>query len=160
MSRRARALVVVAILLGLAAAVPADELRPFGYDSMKAIEASHAGHAFMVVLWATDCAPCRRELGLLAELRERHPQLRVVLVATDGPASAGLVDEVLAGYALAGSESWQFAEGNLERLRYTVDPRWYGELPRAYLYDAGGGRLAVSGPLSETQVETWLASQR
>ena len=156
MNRFVPALLVAAFLGGLAPAVSAGELRPWGYGSMTAIEASHAGSAFIVVLWATDCAPCRRELRLLEGLLERHPAVPVVLVATDDRANEAQVGEVLAQYALDSCESWQFAEANVERLRYSVDPRWYGELPRAYLYDAAGQRRAISGPLSEETLEAWV----
>ena len=160
MSRRAWVLAALgAVLIAPPGTAVADELRLFGYDSAAAIAEEQDGEPYALVLWATDCAPCRRELGLLEELSRDHPELRLVLVATDPPGDVAAVREVLAQYALERADSWQFAEANVERLRYTIDPGWYGELPRAYLVDADGHHAAISGPLPEQRVRDWLASQ-
>jgi len=156
MNRLIATILIAAGLCGLASVASAAELRPYGYDSMKAIETSRAGETFLVVLWATDCAPCRRELRMLEGFVKRYPAATVVLIATDVRANEPLVRDVLAAYALASCETWQFADANAERLRYSIDPDWYGELPRAYLYDSAGERRAISGPLSEETLEAWI----
>jgi hypothetical protein len=55
-------------------------------------------------------------------------------------------------------ESWIFANDNHQQLRYAVDPRWYGELPRGYFYAADGSRRAHSGGLTRPQIEAWLSA--
>ena len=43
-----------------------------------------------------------------------------------------------------------------ERIRYGVDPEWYGELPRTYFYNNEGNREAHSGILTKKLLSQWL----
>ena len=40
---------------------------------------------------------------------------------------------MLAQTGLATAENWTFGDGFIERLRYEIDPRWQGEIPRTVL---------------------------
>lgn len=131
---------------------------PFGPSSMRAIEEQHAGTPFIVAVWATDCPPCRHELQLLGAFANANPQVPVVLIATDTLQHAELVNEILSQYDLTGLDSWMFAEANVERLRYTIDPDWFGEMPRSYFYDSKSNRVARSGALTEMDLQDWLES--
>jgi len=150
----------VAILLVMSllptVALHAADLSVFDPASMRAIEAAHAGDRFIVALWATDCPPCRRELSLLGEFRAQHPNVPVVLIATDSTDNAEFVEQVLESVELPGVDFWLFGDAGAERLRYTIDPGWRGEMPRSYLYDVDGSRVGLSGPLSEDALQGWL----
>ena len=132
------------------------DLQVFGPGSMRDIERAHAGSPFVVAVWATDCPPCRRELELLGTFAKRHPDVPVVLIATDPPGNAGAVEEVLASFELPGAEALQFGDAGAERLRHAIDPTWRGEMPRTYLYGHDGTRAGVSGPISDALLERWL----
>lgn len=127
----------------------------FGPESLGEIERAHAGEPFLAVVWSIECAPCRRELELLAQLAADEPRLRIVLIATDAVEHAAAVNEVASRY-LPAVESWIFADGSAERLRHAVDPEWFGEMPRAYFYAADSSRRGVSGALERTAVLDWL----
>ena len=43
-----------------------------------------------------------------------------------------------------------------ERLRFAIDPRWHGELPRTYLYDRAHVVQAVSGVIPPEQLTKWV----
>ena len=96
---------------------------------------------------------------MLQELRKSHPQLPLVLIATDDIADQAMAGKVLAKYGMETEESWIFADGNPQKLRYEIDPAWYGEMPRAYFYDAAHGREAVSGTVERAKIEAWLAGK-
>lgn len=130
---------------------------PFGPASLRAIEERRAGQPFLAVLWSVDCAPCRRELELLGRVRQAHPELALVLISTDPPGAEAAELEVLANHGLEDVESWGFADANVERLRYSIDPGWFGELPRAYFYRSDGSRRGISGALEEDELLEWLA---
>ena len=49
-----------------------------------------------------------------------------------------------------------FTDPNIERLRYTIDPDWFGALPRSYFYDERGNRKGVSGLLSKEKIYSGL----
>src|SRR5690606_18241478 len=133
--------------------------KPFMAQSLKAIEAEHEGEAFLLVLWSVTCAPCFAELAMLSEALAVDPQLPIVLVATDPPAMRDEVEAVLADYDLLPYAGWQFAEAMPEKLRFHIDPDWYGELPRSYVYDAAHRRRGHSGALSAEQLQHWLQTR-
>lgn len=156
MKLRMRTLLGFAAALLVATAAVAGEPRVFDADSMRAIEQEHAGAPFIVAVWATDCPPCRRELALLSGFSADHPEVPVVLIATDPPDNVEAVDRVLESFALPGADAWRFGDAGAERLRYTIDPDWRGEMPRSYLYDEDGDRVGISGPISTELLQRWL----
>ncbi|ADJ29543.1 TlpA family protein disulfide reductase [Nitrosococcus watsonii] len=128
---------------------------PFESGSLEKILDSRADKPFLLVMWSLECPPCRKEMDLLAEMRRQHPKLDVVLVSTDEMERADQVAAAVKGHGLEKTESWLFA-GPAQRLRYEIDPGWYGEMPRSYFYDANHERVAVSGALEEAQIQAWL----
>ena len=48
------------------------------------------------------------------------------------------------------------AEADEDKLRYSIDPTWYGELPRTYFYDADHQITPLSGKISNSFLDTWL----
>ncbi|MDX9740659.1 MAG: TlpA family protein disulfide reductase [Gammaproteobacteria bacterium] len=131
------------------------EPQPFVRGSQQAIVAAHVGMPFMLALWSLDCTYCRHDLAMLGRLQQDHPQLRLVMVATDPPARRGEIAPALAELGVEG-ESWLFADAYAERLRYEVDAEWLGELPRTYFYDDRGERIGISGSLDEEAVREWI----
>ena len=123
---------------------------------MQQIRAAHAGRPFLLALWSLTCSHCQEELAQLGKLHEQRPELNVVLVSTDTPDDAATLTATLARHGLARAESWVFADGFAERLRFEIDPRWGGELPRTYLYAADHSARAVSGRLDPQQLEPWI----
>jgi hypothetical protein len=96
-------------------------------------------------------------LDLARSVRE-HPGVEVVFVATDDAARAAEAERFLAGHGLGDRESWIFDDPNPQRLRYEIDPRWYGELPRSYCYDHTHRRVALSGKLEQEHLQRWAAT--
>jgi len=46
-----------------------------------------------------------------------------------------------------------------DKLRFYIDPGWYGELPRSYFYDAAQQRSGHSGALTRAQLQDWLGTR-
>ena len=148
-----RLLLIAALLLaGLAQA----EVRPFVAGSLAQIEHENRGRPFILSLWSASCTHCPAELQALGELLRRQPRLELVIVATDTPADAPELQRLAASYGLAGGAQWVFADGQPERLRYEIDRRWYGELPRTYFYDRQHRRLGRSGVVPAGELERWV----
>lgn len=151
------------LLLGLAAALvfassaSAGGPASFTADSLAKIKAQYAGRPFILSLWSVNqCGYCIEELTLLGTLAKTHKDLPLVLVAADSPELAPAMQETLGRLGLGGMDSWVFDDPIPERLRHAIDPSWYGELPRTYLYDAQHRREAVVGVLSEKKLKLWL----
>src|SRR3569832_368137 len=144
-----------AALLALAAA-GAQATEPFVRGRQQAIGAAQQGRPFGQAVWARDCVHCRDDLALLGRLRKQYPALRVILVATDPAEQREQAEQVLALFQLADAPSWLFADRFVERLRFEIDPQWFGELPRTYFYGADDMRTAVCGKLDARDVEQWV----
>lgn len=148
----------ILILLTAAAAVGADSLRPLGRGAFEGLVEGRSQEPFLLVLWSTDCPPCLKEFQVFSELRQAGRDLPVVLVSTDGLARKDSVVSILQKFGLQDLENWVFADPNSERLRYEIDPSWYGEMPRSYFYAADGSRTGLSGGLKHDQIVAWLDS--
>lgn len=148
------------LLAGLAGtAWPAKpSMRLLRDGSFAALVAARREQAFVLVMWSVTCVPCRDEFELLRELRTRYPRLPLVLIATDDVADEAVAARMIERYGLADEESWIFAD-DAQKLRYQIDPGWYGELPRTYFYNSSHRRDGVSGSLTPEQVVTWLREQ-
>lgn len=131
-------------------------LKAFESDSMASIEDIRQGEAFVMVLWSIECPPCLKELKLLSKFKHTDLSTRFILVSTDGEDYRDELEALINVEGLAGYEHWLFKDSIPERLRYKIDPTWYGELPRAYFYDEQGERIAHSGVLTEEILQAWL----
>lgn len=159
MTNRISALVLLAVLAGfsLAARAQQDNFKPFTADSFAEIKASFAGQEFLVGLWSVDCPPCLVELDMMGELLELNPDLPFVLISTDPIGERESAVEFLEDFGLARIESWMFADSFTERLRFSVDPGWYGELPRSYFFDSNHQQQSHSGIMTPELLESWFS---
>lgn len=134
------------------------DLKPFVAESLVDIEQQYKSRPFLMTLWSSDCAPCRLELRILSEIKSEFPDLDLdlVLISTDNIKDAKEINRILKEYHLDAINSWIFAETNIERLRYKIDPHWSGELPRSYFYKVDATRLAVSGSLTKERITKWI----
>ena len=129
---------------------------PFKTDSYNKLLMDN-GDAFLMVMWSLDCPPCIKELKLLGMLYKNNPDFNLVLVSTDSPSRNVEINDLLKESGLANSNSWVFSDESSQKLRYSIDPRWYGELPRSYFHNKGGEyRRSVSGLLETVEILTWL----
>lgn len=134
----------------------AQNIKPFGFSSRQTIEKSHAGQAFILAFWSLDCVYCLDELAILAKFTTQHPKVKLVMVNTDGQSTAREINQALKKFNLpANIEMWQFSESDDERLRYSIDKQWYGELPRTYYYDKAHQIKSLSGSQDEEWLKQW-----
>jgi thiol-disulfide isomerase/thioredoxin len=153
-----RLLACLAAALLASAAAKAAELRVFTSRSFAEIREAGAGRPFVVAFWSTTCSPCAEEMTVLAQLHRAHPAVKVVLVAADGPELQSKVKRFLARHDLGDIETWQFGDEAEERLRYSVDHAWRGELPRAYFFGADGAVIMRSGVPDQKWASDWFAT--
>lgn len=157
LSRAVFALAVAAI--GPISTATGAELRAFDAGSMRAIRSAHAGKPFVLAFWSTQCVACRQEMALWKSIANSHPDLPVVLVATDLPGQEDMVARFLSRYDPGPVERWAFADEFAERVRYAVDRSWRGELPRAYFFDAEHRAEAHSGLVDQNWIQDWISRQ-
>lgn len=148
----------LASLLGVSTyAAETSALKPFTPQSLAAIKQTQEKKPFILAFWSLHCAPCKEDMALFKTLQAKHPNLAIVLVATDGPREHAAVSRFLATQQLGRIQQWAFADEFEERVRFSVDKEWHGELPRSYLFDADHKFTAHSGVLDAKVVEAWLS---
>lgn len=134
--------------------------RPFGSDSLAAIQAKYAGRPFILSLWSVNwCGHCITELTLLGQVAKTQEDLPLVLVATDATEFSAAIEQMQNRLGLSRMDSWVFDDAIPERLRIAIDPSWRGELPRTYLYNARHQREVVTGVLNAEKLLSWLKRQ-
>ncbi|HVL75582.1 MAG TPA: hypothetical protein VM406_06170 [Noviherbaspirillum sp.] len=128
----------------------AGELRRFDADSMQSLVAVQQGKPFVLVLWSLDCAYCEQSLKTLADEQKRRKDLRVVTLSTDSLDDPDVQAAMQAKLRRTGVKSvaWAFGSAPPEQLRYAVDPKWHGEMPRSYWFTGEGAPKAYSGLIS------------
>ncbi len=134
----------------------ADGVRPFVAGSLAKIAAERQGRPFILALWSVSCTHCPTELKALGRLKKAHPDLDVVLVATDDADEAAQTRELAERFGLGRVPQWIFADPIPERLRFEIDRRWYGELPRTLFFDREHKVEAVSGLVPEERLQRWV----
>src|SRR5262249_43377094 len=124
----------LAALVAGAVAVPAFSraqtqyaMRPFGTDTLAAIKSRYANRPFVLAFWSIHCAPCLDDMATWRSLRERFPEVPIVLVSTDPPAEQSAMHKALSRFPPGNVETWAFADDFVERTRYAVDRNGRGE---------------------------------
>lgn len=134
----------------------ADNFEAFNAVSFEEIKSSFEGEEFLLGLWSVDCPPCMVEMQYMAKLIELNPDIPYVLISTDPIEQRENSAEYLEDVGLAELKSWMFADSFVERLRFSIDPNWYGELPRSYYFDNTHGMKSHSGIVSEELLRGWF----
>ena len=137
----------------------ADNFRAFTSDSFEQIKAAFAGEEFLLGLWSVDCPPCLAELQFMGEVLKLNPDLPYVLISTDPIEDREFALDFLEDFQLADIESWIFADSFVERLRFSIDPGWYGELPRSYFFDAEHRVKSHSGIVDKALLQSWFSQE-
>src|SRR5690606_41270171 len=87
-----------------------------------------------------------------------YPDVPLLLNSSDPTDEREEAVYILEEYGLETIESWMFADAFIERLRFSIDPGWYGELPRSYFYNATHGSVAHSGILTREKLLEFFPS--
>lgn len=152
---------ILALLASMAviAALPATAgpaLQAFEPDSLSRIVEQQKGKPFVLVVWSLDCVYCQHSMKALAEEKRRNKDLTVVTISTDpasDPEAVALMQKRLASFGMT-RNAWAYGEAPSEHLRFAIDPKWRGEKPRSYWYNAQGERTAYSGVLTSAMIAT------
>lgn len=148
---------LLVLLLCFSATAYADNFKPFTLESFEQIKSDYAGREFLLGLWSVDCPPCLVELDYMGKLLQLNPDIPYVLISTDPIEQREYAAEFLEDFQLTAMESWMFADSFVERLRYSIDSNWYGELPRSYFFDAKHNVKAHSGIVSRELLSEWFS---
>lgn len=129
-------------------------LRPFEPDSLARMIEEQKSKPFVLVVWSLDCEYCQTSLKALAQEKRKRKDLTVVTLSTDSvsdPEAVTLMQKRLTSLGMTG-KAWAYGTAPSEQLRFAIDPKWYGEKPRSYWFNARGERTAYSGVLTSAMI--------
>lgn len=150
-------LVLITVLLLAAGFVRAEILlNNFETHSYKTIARQYHGDYFLLVLWSVDCPPCIEELPALAKFHQENPKANLVMVSTDSKNQQEDINSLIEKYGLADVQQCVFDGDSVQAIRFSIDPLWYGELPRSYFHHDKNERQAKSGRLDEDTLSAWI----
>ena len=93
---------------------------------------------------------------MIQDIKTEYPDINLTILATENLQQYPQLQSILLEHGLFEEDNWAFEYSNSAKLRYILDPEWYGELPRAYFYNSQHQRFSVSGKLQKSQVILWL----
>ena len=132
------------------------EFMPFDMNTRKVIEKRYIDQPLIISFWSIDCPYCIDDLKKLGKALSKNTNVKLITVCVDGKESAKKAERILSQANLPKHEQYQYAEVDEDRLRYNIDPAWYGELPRTYFYDATHQITPLSGKISKAFLDKWF----
>ena len=93
----------------------------------------------------------------MGDLLKKNPNLPFVLISTDSIEDRESALEFPEEFDVHERKSYMFADSFTERLRFTIDPGWYGELPRSYFFDSQHNRKSHSGIMTIELLSQWFS---
>lgn len=134
--------IVLALVLSLAGAAPAQKLIPLDEAAYARLISSSKGKVTLVSFWATWCVPCRAEVPQLVQLEKRLQDkgLKLVLISADDVDSEMDARRFLTTKNVP-MPSYQKVVKNDDKFIEGLDPKWSGALPALFLYDKTGKKV-------------------
>ena len=132
------------------------DFMPFDMNTRKVIEKRYIDQPLIISFWSIDCPYCIDDLKKLGKALSKNTNVQLITVCVDGRESAKKAERILSQANLPKHEQYQYAEVDEDRLRYNIDPAWYGELPRTYFYDAAHQVTPLSGKISNSFLDKWF----
>ena len=132
------------------------EFMPFEINTRNVIEKKYLNQPLIISFWSIDCPYCIDDLKKLGKALSKNKNVKLITVCVDGKESAKKAERILNLAHLPEHERYQYAEVDEDKLRYSIDPTWYGELPRTYFYDTAHQVSPLSGKISNSFLDAWL----
>lgn len=129
--------------------------KPLTVDNWPQLQADYQGQHHVLVFWSLRCVPCRDELKQLGQVVDVD-DLPIVLINAGGQRQTKMARAFLHEAGLTGLDNRIFAAVIPARLRQTIDPNWYGALPRSVKVTAEGKRTIHLGKTDITGLVVWL----
>tara|TARA_B110000211_G_scaffold110284_1_gene128060 strand:- start:3032 stop:3538 length:507 start_codon:yes stop_codon:yes gene_type:complete len=128
------------------------DLKLFDVGSFEKIVKEKDKKDHLVILWSFDCPPCIKKLKKVSVLNQQYPEYQLTLINTDGLEEQARVKTLLEKYNLLTLDNWIFSDADEEKLRYDIDARWFGDLPRSYFFPIKGKVKRLRGALTSAEL--------
>ncbi len=152
-----KVILICSLFLTTSAYAEEVSIKLFQKDSYQQILNDYKDQPLILVLWSVTCSACLAEMELIQQIHQQNPKLNIIMLSVDGPEFHQEMEQIIKQDKLTTVEQWGFAEDNSPALRYAIDSRWYGELPRTYFFDKQHNKTGISGVLSHKQYNKKIA---
>ena len=152
-------LLVVFLFVSVASKAEPIVIKPFVKGTFAELKQQYSNHPFVLIFWSESCSYCMKELTMFAKLQSKHPEIPLIVVATDPFLDESQVNEMLERSGLLLQQTWVFAEQFPERIYADVNKRWRGELPVTHFFDRDNREIRHLGIVKQEALESWLAAQ-
>jgi len=140
----------------------APEIREVNVEGMRDTIARQRGRVVLLDVWATWCGPCIEEFPRLGEWQKKFGPDRLAIVALSIDSPSDLESQVvpfLRKHDTEGLDLLLYTEGDHDKLVNSIDPKWPGQVPALFLYDAQGHlRHSMPGEHTAAGVEEKIAA--
>jgi thiol-disulfide isomerase/thioredoxin len=125
---------------------------PISAQGLKQAIAAEHGHVVLVDFWATWCVPCEAEYPEFVRLQQKYGKLGLVVIAVSADQRHDVAGKVVPFLRSRHADFAQYLQQSKDPEDFidAFDPNWYGDLPRAFLYDRNGRMVKeFAGPQRE-----------
>ncbi|WP_256361250.1 hypothetical protein [Methylomonas koyamae] len=104
------------VVASLNGAAQADQtpIKPFVPGSYQQILAANAGKPLMLAIWSVDCPSCLKDMAVINQLHDKHPTLKIVMLAADEAEAMPEIQRIVDTHKLGNLENWAFSGDNPE----------------------------------------------
>ena len=150
-------ILICSLLLSTSVYAEQLDIKLFQKDSYQQILSDYKNQPLVLILWSVTCSSCLAEMELIQQIHQQNPKLNIIMLSVDGPEFHQEMAQIIKQEKLFEIEHWGFSEDNSPALRYAIDNRWYGELPRTYFFDRQHNKTGISGVLSQKKYNEKIA---
>ena len=135
-----------ALFLSFSGSALADtsSLKPYQAGDWKAITKVNNGEPLAIHFWGVTCPACIKEMPLWGQFLKSNPNAKVVFIQVDDVSTDNML-KMLNKAGLEKANNYYVVAPFDERLRYEIDPKWYGETPTTIVIDKHGKATRKTG---------------
>jgi thiol-disulfide isomerase/thioredoxin len=132
-------------------------LKPYLAGDWKSIAKTTNSAPVAVHFWGVTCPACVKEMPHWGQFLKSNPNAKVVFIQVDD-VSQDSMRKMLNKAGLESASNYYVAAPFDERLRYEIDPKWYGETPTTIIIDKNGKATRKTGLINFKQLKNELGS--
>lgn len=119
-------------------------LKPYQSGDWSSLIKTRNGAPMAIHFWGVTCPACVKEMPQWGAFVKRNPNAKIIFIQVDD-VSPEMMQKMLKKAGLEKANNYYIASSFDERLRYEIDPQWYGETPTTIFIDKNGKASRITG---------------
>lgn len=130
-------------------------LKPYQTGDWSSLVKSANGAPLAIHFWGVTCPACVKEMPQWGSFVKNNPTAKVIFVQVDD-VPPDSIKKMLTRAGLEKANNYFVVAPFDERLRYEIDPQWYGETPTTIMIDKSGKVTRKTGLVDFQQLKMTL----